>query len=980
MFKLKISLLVLALCLVFSGTFAQDNMGARPVGMGRTFVAIADDGNAAFWNPGGMDLFNERVVTGMFSRLYWGVDNDAIGEGNFAYIHHFRRNGSVGFSSRYLFSNLWNHFNIGLAYSKKLSKSFSLGAGARVLINSVNKNNIDYEFQPGDLAFGIIDPLNDDLFSDEGWSTSGFTFDFGAIYKPTRNLSLGLNSSNLLEPDMSLATIGTKGHPMTFRVGAAYWYKDFLLPTVDLRYLNAKINEGNQFKPHVGIEWWFLNKMAAARTGYTTEEYSFGFSYRSKRALDLQIDYAFVYPLSDVRKTGAISHKISASVRFLPPPELLDDLSLKSSDMDVYPKNAIINEPVNVTAKIENLGEKDVKAYQVSLYYEDPERGWTLIGVKDKENIGVEDKQDVSWTWTPPTKGYYKLFAATDDNGTKIPEIDGALNEIDEENNKGFVDFEVFALPEGEVQPKVTTLDISRIKLIREEEPLVPTVFFEPGGDAVDGRYDDMLNTIAARLKENPDIEVNLKGYYNTESEVGGSQLFGDRLAARRAQRVQKYLISKVPSAAGRIRIIPVEDYNTSTYRTHPPTDEYLPEYTSMVEHENRRVELETNIKGVDAWDREIYFDRNSASVDKIESLKPLKDQYEKLLRKNPEAFVLIEGNIADGEQGAEMLALDRAQNVREALGDIFGDKFFTNYKERIFISASDDLAAQGKVRIGVSGESLIFRPKSGTKAAKGVEIEQDQTNFVKVSAKVPAGVAKYRISVVDKEGNVFKVLGEGTGEIPQGLPWDWKNDQGNLVDPEEKYLVRLDITDKLGQDFTTYSDTLDVQVTERLQHVETLVIVQFTYDQEKSKSKFLESRIQFIAEKFLEKAREPKEQLRAVIGGHTDVIGFDYRNKELSEKRARKEEQRLRKYLIYLLSLNNNNELNAWLKAHNTTLVSEGFVDNKPYIITKWEDGQLKEKEIGNNDLPEGRTINRRVVIEFYMDKTGAGEEKITP
>ena len=49
--------LVLFCVLVGGSLFAQgnleyeDNTGARPLGMGRTFVALADDGYAALWNP-----------------------------------------------------------------------------------------------------------------------------------------------------------------------------------------------------------------------------------------------------------------------------------------------------------------------------------------------------------------------------------------------------------------------------------------------------------------------------------------------------------------------------------------------------------------------------------------------------------------------------------------------------------------------------------------------------------------------------------------------------------------------------------------------------------------------------------------------------------------------------------------------------------------------------------------------------------------
>jgi len=175
-------------------------------------------------------------------------------------------------------------------------------------------------------------------------------------------------------------------------------------------------------------------------------------------------------------------------------------------------------------------------------------------------------------------------------------------------------------------------------------------------------------------------------------------------------------------------------------------------------------------------------------------------------------------------------------------------------------------------------------------------------------------------------------------------------------------------------------SDPIAVDVTRRQQQMETLVIVEFAFDEKISESGFLESRVEYVARRFIEKALEPKDKLTAVVSGHTDIIGMDHRNRQLAQVRAQKEEENLRRYLIYLLGLGNNAELNTWLRAHNTTLASRGFSDSEPYIITKWEDNQLVEKKIGNNDVPEGRTINRRVVIDFIMEKEGTGGEEVSP
>jgi len=55
---------------------AQLFPGARPFGLGETFVAIADDGNAIYWNPAGLPYLNREEFNLMYSDLYGiGIKN-----------------------------------------------------------------------------------------------------------------------------------------------------------------------------------------------------------------------------------------------------------------------------------------------------------------------------------------------------------------------------------------------------------------------------------------------------------------------------------------------------------------------------------------------------------------------------------------------------------------------------------------------------------------------------------------------------------------------------------------------------------------------------------------------------------------------------------------------------------------------------------------------------------------------------------------
>ena len=59
----------------------QLSIGARPMGLGGAFSAVANDGNAIFWNPAGIVTLQRQEITTMYSSLYknLGLDNSYLG-------------------------------------------------------------------------------------------------------------------------------------------------------------------------------------------------------------------------------------------------------------------------------------------------------------------------------------------------------------------------------------------------------------------------------------------------------------------------------------------------------------------------------------------------------------------------------------------------------------------------------------------------------------------------------------------------------------------------------------------------------------------------------------------------------------------------------------------------------------------------------------------------------------------------------------
>lgn len=57
----------------YAGAFLELGIGARAMGMGETFVSIANDGSAFYWNPAGASTMPRAEVSGMYASLFKGL-------------------------------------------------------------------------------------------------------------------------------------------------------------------------------------------------------------------------------------------------------------------------------------------------------------------------------------------------------------------------------------------------------------------------------------------------------------------------------------------------------------------------------------------------------------------------------------------------------------------------------------------------------------------------------------------------------------------------------------------------------------------------------------------------------------------------------------------------------------------------------------------------------------------------------------------
>lgn len=266
------------------GAFLSWGAGARSLGMGKAYVAIAEDATATYWNPAGLAPLTRQEGIFLHAMLWAGTMYDFL-----SYVRPVLNWGTLGASIVRLYSGGFekrNEYNelVGSFKDEQLAATISIG-----------KRVADYLNLGANIKF---------LRHTLDWHTnSSFVVDMGAIYKPAiKNLQVGLNLQNLLEIEISPSEDKL---PLTMRLGAAYkLLKNRLITSLDL-VKNVKV-PGIDY--HFGVEYWPLI-YTAIRFGIDVNEITLGFGFKWK-------DYGFDYAMA-VHELG-ISHRLSASVKFGP--------------------------------------------------------------------------------------------------------------------------------------------------------------------------------------------------------------------------------------------------------------------------------------------------------------------------------------------------------------------------------------------------------------------------------------------------------------------------------------------------------------------------------------------------------------------------------------------------------------------------------------------------------------------------------------
>ncbi|MEK7657393.1 MAG: UPF0164 family protein [Elusimicrobiota bacterium] len=250
--------------------------GARPAGMGNTFVSVADDANSGAWNPAGLSRVPRKSVSFMHQQLFESVNYEYL-----AYAQPVGRGGGLGAHLAYVFTD-----PIERTY-EDAGGSFDPNRSGGTFQDSDMKLNLSGAYSPWQwVALGAgANFLQDKVDKD---SASGFMGDLGLLAVPMPGISLGAALLNWGPP-----LRGGSRPPALLRLGGHWlgWPGGLAAAEYDYSF------DSDRRTYSLGVEHWFAGT-AALRAGYQWGErkdaggyrYSMGLGWRFRT---LQFDYAF---------------------------------------------------------------------------------------------------------------------------------------------------------------------------------------------------------------------------------------------------------------------------------------------------------------------------------------------------------------------------------------------------------------------------------------------------------------------------------------------------------------------------------------------------------------------------------------------------------------------------------------------------------------------------------------------------------------
>lgn len=297
-----------------SGQFLKIGLGARAVGLGESFVAVANDPSAIYWNPAGLASLQRQEVA--ISHVGWP------GDINFEHLTWVLPSRRFGGSFAFQFGAL-------SAEMEETSELQPFGTGRNFLFTDVVAGVAYARRWTDKLLVGVGGKyVREDLGSDVGGpTTSAVLFDLGSIfYLGYGSIRIATSLSNFgseLRPSGEYVSPYVAGEklaydgfdpPIMFRYGLAFEP----IENANQRLTTSlEFNQpaDNSLRSKAGIEWMYARSLAL-RGGYNINadvlKFSAGVGVLAKLGQSqTTVDYAY----TDGGSLGSIS-RLSLGFRF----------------------------------------------------------------------------------------------------------------------------------------------------------------------------------------------------------------------------------------------------------------------------------------------------------------------------------------------------------------------------------------------------------------------------------------------------------------------------------------------------------------------------------------------------------------------------------------------------------------------------------------------------------------------------------------
>ncbi len=269
-------------------------VGARAMGMGGAFAAVADDPSAAYWNPAGLTQLDVPTLLVMYGSLFNDKTRNLYGSFQYPLPNDFHLALSV---------------NTAFYTDTDGADQGEYQASVAVPLPFVPEKKLSVGFN-----FRYI---NADLGAGQG-TAQGVGVDLGFLYREKFDNKMELSAALVMDDISTTARFDSgveQDLPTIITPAFAFRFDKDTLISLDLPWtLSDYTNQTSDLEFRGGLEHWFFDGKLGLRVGYLSlatlpGEFTVGASYRTYQ---WSVDYAYINHSNDLGN----SHRLDGSWYF----------------------------------------------------------------------------------------------------------------------------------------------------------------------------------------------------------------------------------------------------------------------------------------------------------------------------------------------------------------------------------------------------------------------------------------------------------------------------------------------------------------------------------------------------------------------------------------------------------------------------------------------------------------------------------------